>query len=61
MRMTLTPSMLRRKQEGRSLVSPPLKPAPAKLLPPREPPEDRDLAAASDWLAHVEAGRIPVR
>ena len=30
------------------------------LLPLLAPPEDRD-AAASDWLAHVQAGRIAVR
>ena len=30
------------------------------LLPPLAPPEDRE-AAASDWLAHLQAGRIAVR
>ncbi len=57
----LTPSMLRRKQAGQPLVAPRPKPAPAELMPELEPPRDPDFAAASDWLAHVQAGRIPVR
>ena len=61
MGMKLTPSMLRRKQEGKPIVLPPLEPAPAHLQPQLAPPENRDFDAAADWLAHVQAGRITVR
>ena len=42
-----------------------LKPAasgadPARL-PPLAPPENRDVDAAAEWLAHVQAGRIAAR
>ncbi len=59
-----TPFQMRREAEQRGKPKPKAQP-PGKIDPSQFPPlyDDSDDAAeaASDWLAHIEAGRIAVR